>query len=167
MGVYIVKPPACARSPLFGGHTICHEGIQQWSCSVCYGSSDDWDTFALAKCRGPRAEKWALPEVAAAEAVGEVGPGHHRMLAGELVWCLKCGCYGEARGRGLATVCRGRPTDLSGGGLAGQLRYLQAGKHPKTFEDMPHRWMSVDASTSRLLSLLWRRIGLSKLLFSR
>ena len=59
------------------------------------------------------------------------------MLAGELVWCLKCGCYGESRGKGLATICRGKPTDFKGGGLAGQLRYLQAGKHPTTFEDMP------------------------------
>jgi len=97
MGVHIVKPPVFARSPLFGGHTICtssHEGVEQWKCSVCYMPSSNWDTFALAKCRGSLAERWALAEVAAAEAVGEVGPGHHRMLAGELVWCLICGCYG-------------------------------------------------------------------------
>ena len=104
---------------------------------MCYMSSSNWDTFAVAKCRGSLAEKWALAEVAAAEAVGEVGPGHHRMLAGELVWCLICGCYGQMRGRNLALPCRGSPTDYSGGGVAAQLRSLKAGKHPKSGDDLP------------------------------
>ena len=111
--------------------------MQQWKCSVCYMPSSEWDTFALAKCRGSLAERWALAEVAAAEAVGEVGPGHHRMLAGELVWCLRCGCYGEKRGKGLALACRGTPTNNKGGGVAAQLRSLMAGKHPKSGDDMP------------------------------
>ena len=34
-------------------------------------------------------------------------------------------------------VCRGKPTDFKGGGVAAQLRSLKAGKHPKSGDDMP------------------------------
>ena len=53
------------------------------------------------------------------------------------MWCLRCGCYGGVRARGLAGVCLGKPTDKSGGGRAGQLNYLRAGKHPRTRKAMP------------------------------
>ena len=33
--------------------------------------------------------------------------------------------------------CRGKPTELKGGGVAAQLRSLKAGKHPKSGDDMP------------------------------
>ena len=164
LGGHIVKPPACARSPLLGGHTICsnsYGGVLHWSCSTCNVSSDVWGKFAPAKCRGSPAEKWALAEVAAAEAAGAVGPGHHRMLAGDVVWCLKCGCYGGARARGLAAVCLGKPTDRSGGGRVGQLNYLRAGIHPRSREVMPHPLTRMDASTSQLLSALGRRVGVN------
>jgi hypothetical protein len=36
-----------------------------------------------------------------------------------------------------AGSCLGKPTDKSGGGRAGQLNYLRAGKHPRTREMMP------------------------------
>jgi hypothetical protein len=89
--------------------------------------------------------KWALASVEAAEAGGSVGPGHHRMLAGDVVWCLRCGCYGGVRARGLAGVCLGKPTDRSGGGRAGQLNCLLAGKHPRTRKPMPQ---SIDENGS-------------------
>ena len=59
------------------------------------------------------------------------------MLAGDTIWCLKCGCYGGDRAKGLADVCHGEPTDKSGGRLAGQLNYLMRGLHPRTREKMP------------------------------
>jgi len=67
------------------------------------------------------------------------------MLAGDTVWCLKCGCYGGERARGLADVCKGKPTDKSGGGRAGQLSYFLKGQHPKTREMMPE---SIDENGS-------------------
>jgi hypothetical protein len=136
----VAKPPVTARPPLLGGHILTessYEGVKQWRCITCKASTLKWCELAPAKCRGSAAEKWALASVAAAEAGGSVGPGHHRMLAGETVWCLKCGCYGGDRARGLADVCRGKPTDKSGGGLAGQLSYLMKGLHPGTRKQMP------------------------------
>ena len=59
------------------------------------------------------------------------------MLAGDTIWCLKCGCYGGDRAKGLADVCHGKPADKSGGRLAGQLNYLMRGVHPRTREKMP------------------------------
>ena len=59
------------------------------------------------------------------------------MLAGDTVWWLKCGCYGGDRARGLADICRGKPKDKSGGGLAGQLNCLMKGLHPRTRKQMP------------------------------
>ena len=136
----VAKPPVTARPPLLGGHILkesSYGGVKQWRCITCKASSFNWCELAPAKCRGSAAEKWALASVAAAEAGGSVGPGHHRMLAGDTVWCLKCGCYGGDRARGLADVCHGKPTDKSGGGLAGQLNYLMRGLHPRTREKLP------------------------------
>ena len=59
------------------------------------------------------------------------------MLAGDVVWCLKCGCYGGDRARGLQDICQGKPKDKSGGGLAGQLNCLMKGLHPRTRKKMP------------------------------
>ena len=113
-----------------------HEGVKQWRCSTCRTTARNWSVLAPARCKGSVAEKWALASAAAAEVCGSVGPGHHRMIAGDVVWCLKCGCYGGDRAKGLQDVCRGKPLDKSGGRLAGQLRYLMRGVHPKTREEM-------------------------------
>ena len=100
-------------------------------------SSGVWKNFAPAKCSGSAAEKWALKSVEVAASGETTGGGHHRMLAGDVIWCLKCGCYGDTRARGLTDACRGKPRDASGGGRAGQLSYLLAGKKPKTRTALP------------------------------
>ena len=114
-----------------------YEGVKRWSCTTCKASTLKWSELVPARCRGSAAEKWALASVEAAEAGGSVGPGHHRMLAGPDVWCLKSGCYGGVRARGQAGICKGKPTDKSGGRLAGQLCYLLKGQHPKTRKMLP------------------------------
>ena len=37
------------------------------------------------------------------------GGGHHRMLSGELIWCLKCGAYGNGKAIALRWPCTGDP----------------------------------------------------------
>ena len=54
------------------------------------------------------------------------------MLSGHVIWCRRCGCYGDERAKGLSDWRKGKPTDKSGGGRAGQLHYFMAGKHPRT-----------------------------------
>ena len=131
-----------------------HEGVKKWSCTTCRTSALKWSVLAPARCKGSVAEKWALASAAAAEACGSVGPGHHRMLAGDVVWCLKCGCYGGDRARGLQDICQGKPKDKSGGRLAGQLNSLMKGLHPRTRMKMPE---SIDENGS-----VYKLVGTSR-----
>ena len=65
------------------------------------------------------------------------GVGHRRMLSGDVLWCRKCGCYADSRVMGLAGPCKGKPIDTTGGGRAGQLKYLLAGSRPRTKTMLP------------------------------
>ena len=78
------------------------------------------------------------------------------MLAGETVWCLKCGCYGGDRARGLADICRGKPMDKSGGGLAGQLNCLMKGLHQKLASRCRNPLTRMVASSSQA-AYRWRK----------
>ena len=75
--------------------------------------------------------------VKAAEREQIVGAGHRRALSGEVVWCRVCGCYSDSRVRGLTDYCKGKPSDKSGGGRAGQLLYLRNNIHPRTRKALP------------------------------
>ena len=51
--------------------------------------------------------------------------------------CRVCGCYSDSRVRGLTDYCKGKPSDKSGGGQAGQLLYLRNNIHPRTRKPLP------------------------------
>ena len=110
---------------------------QGWSCTVCRVWSAKWKSLAPEICKGSAAEKWALKSVEAASNGGRAGAGHRRMLSGNVLWCRRCGCYGDAWAKGLAEACKGKPLDTSGGGRAGQLNCLRAGRHPRTRKMLP------------------------------
>ena len=57
---------------------------------------------------------------------GLAGLGHQLFLSGKLVWCKRCGCYGEMRFQALRRPCLG--TAL--GGRATLLQRLLHGLHP-------------------------------------
>ena len=61
-----------------------------------------------------------------------VGPDHELVLSGDVMWCFTCGCYADAKSKGLSYQCRGNPK-WSGnyGGAWGQIRKLRAGIHPR------------------------------------
>ena len=54
--------------------------------------------------------------------------GHLLFRYGNLVWCNRCGAYGERRARKLHSSCAGEAV----GTAASRLRLLQAGFHPRT-----------------------------------
>ena len=139
-GVTLAKPPVIARSPALGGHNIVQDRCgskQGWRCTVCRARSAKWNSFAPSLCGGSAAEKWALKAVEAANDGEKAGGGHRRLLSGHVLWCRKCGCYGDSHARGLADVCKGKPIVTTGGGRAGQLKYLMAGRHPRTRKMLP------------------------------
>ena len=108
-----------------------------WRCTVCRVRSAKWNSFAPSRCGGSAAEKWAQKAVEAANDGEKAGGGHYRMLSGHVMWCRRCGCYGDDRAKGLTDWCKGKPTDKSGGGRAEQLSYLLAGRHPRTRAVLP------------------------------
>ena len=67
--------------------------------------------------------------------VWALGPGHDLRLSGEVIWCKKCGRYGEERvkqGMGIGGVCTG------GRSVAHtQLNALRNGRHPRTGVPLP------------------------------
>jgi hypothetical protein len=80
-----------------------------------------------------------------AASIGYAGPqgltpglGHMLFLSGELVWCRKCGCYGERRFKALKRTCQGPAV----GGRATQLQRLLEGRHPVSKRPIPRaiRW---------------------------
>ena len=54
------------------------------------------------------------------------GLGHTLFLSGSLVWCKRCGCYGEKRFKDLKRACQGPAV----GGRATMLQRLLKGLHP-------------------------------------
>lgn len=88
-------------------------------------------------CGGSKVEQWALMAVKAAESEQIVGAGHLRAMSGDVVWCRVCGCYSDSRVRGLTDYCKGKPSDKSGGGRAGQLLYLRNNIHPRIRKALP------------------------------
>jgi hypothetical protein len=84
--------------------------------------------FVKSKCRG------ALTDVARAGAsvplAQRLGVGHVLFASGELIWCKRCGCYGQKRLRELRNVCKGEST----GGRVTTLQRLLRGEHPQSAE---------------------------------
>ena len=54
-----------------------------------------------------------------------------------MAWCTECGSYADAKAKGLSRPCKGAPDNRLHGGMAGQLRKLYRGQHPRTGERMP------------------------------
>ena len=63
------------------------------------------------------------------------GPGHDLRLSGELVWCRKCGRYGEERVK--KGIGIGGPCNRQRGVAYTQLNNLRKGLHPRTLLPMP------------------------------
>jgi len=78
---------------------------------------------AVPQRRIPPYQGWAL------------GPGHDLRLSGELVWCRKCGRFGEERiksGIGIGGRCLGEEQKTHT-----QLNNLRKGRHPRTRRPLP------------------------------
>ena len=59
-------------------------------------------------------------------------------MSGIVLWCFRCGVYGDKKAKGLRNECKGRPPrQAHRGGMEGQLRKLRNGIHPKTGECLP------------------------------
>ena len=79
-----------ARTWELGGHAIdaCQQG--GWRCGVCRTRATKWNDIAANQCRGSAAAAWAKAASSLSESGGQLGSNHHRMLSGDLIWCLKC-----------------------------------------------------------------------------
>lgn len=59
-------------------------------------------------------------------------------MSGSVLWCSRCGVFGDKKAKGLKNGCKGKPPkQRHRGGMEGQLRKLRNGIHPKTGEDLP------------------------------
>ena len=76
--------------------------------------------------------RWASEAASRACTGVAFGNGHSIVLSGELTWCTDCGHYADAKAVGLSLPCKGPPNMKNYGGMAGQLRKLQRGRHPRT-----------------------------------
>ena len=134
------KTTASARPPALGGHTLeehSRSSERAWRCTLCRQVSAAWNSFAPARCPGSAAVKWASKAVTAADKEANTGPGHQRVISGDIVWCRSCGCFADAMARGLAGPCRGKPGSANSGGRFAQLRRLRSGRHPVSRELLP------------------------------
>ena len=139
------------RPVALGGHSLRHGGVY-WSCKRCKARSKQYSKLAPQVCTGSAMLRWAeKAQTLTGTGIGD-GGGHSRVLSGDLVWCARCGAYAQSVAKGLSKPCPGR---IQGawrrGGLLGQLKVLQSGRHPKTFEQLPRpipesMWRSADAS---------------------
>lgn len=137
-----LKPAAIARPVALGGHVLVEAAwgaTSGWRCSLCRLRSANWNKIAPSSCSGSAARRWADSATRMAEAGATNGRGHRRVLSGEVVWCQICGSYADARAKGLADVCKGPPKASSNGngGMRGQLKALQKGRHPRTRAILP------------------------------
>ena len=67
--------------------------------------------------------------------VWALGPGHDLRLSGEVIWCRKCGRYGEERvkqGVGIGGSCTGNRNVAHT-----QRNLLRRGLHPRTQAPLP------------------------------
>ncbi len=125
------------RPPSLGGHVIVRDA-RVARCIVCRRRSRRWDLFARGRCSGSAAARWADRAVADAEHDVADGGGHRRLLAGDVIWCGRCGCYAAGVARGLARPCPGPPAPGgNSGGRCWQLRQLRKGRHPVSGRPLP------------------------------
>ena len=133
----------------------------RWRCEHCLKWSAKWNNLAAGECTGKIVEQWAglggvqslTPTSSAgiqnenghqSEATGDtslINPKpvslmrNHILCTNEqIVWCRVCGCYADAKAKGITNACNGPPIRRGlrdHGGMWGQLRKLRAGIHPK------------------------------------
>ena len=85
------------------------------------------------RCTRSMAERWARSTASTTSKNEMAGPGHQLVLSGDVMWCLTCGRYVDAKAVGSKEQCKGVPRwDGSYGGAWGQLRKLRSGIHPHT-----------------------------------
>ena len=75
----------------------------------------------------PAVNATPVPACRKEPAAREFGRGHDLFASGKLIWCRRCGAYGEERFRALLKPCGG---NASQGMRAGQLCRLVKGEHP-------------------------------------
>ena len=153
------KPPTriAARTWALGGHELdaCPSG--GWRCRVCRVKASRWNDIAGKKCGGSAAEAWAKAALAFSNQGVHTGGGHHRMLSGELIWCLKCGAYGNGKATAFRLPCTGDPeASWADGkmihnttGRKVNLILLKGGRHPESRLPIPpaipeHSWHSME-----------------------
>jgi hypothetical protein len=125
---------AVPRPVALGGHNLRYE-VGCWSCTRCKARTKQYSKLAPKICPGSAALRWA--EKAQILAAGGSGGSHSRVLSGELMWCTRCGAYANSSAKGLSKPCPGRFQGKVRGGLPGQLKVLQSGRHPTTFMKLP------------------------------
>ena len=89
----------------------------------------------MSRCKGSAATRWAEAIKQMADN-GVADGGRHRMISGDIIWCITCGAYADLKVSGLKEECTGKHTGpWKGGGKRGQLNDLKKNRHPKP----PHR----------------------------
>lgn len=128
------------RPVQLGGHTLQPTGAglrTAWRCSCCKPSSASWPKLAQQMCKGSAVSRWADEAARRASAGVAIGNGHSTVLSGELAWCIECGNYANVKSFGPSKPCKGAPNMRSNGGMAGQLKKLQRGRHLRTGTLLP------------------------------
>ena len=92
---------------------------------------------------------------------------HNIVVSGSLFWCTVCGAFAESAPKLLGRGCRARHQGRwVSGGIPGQLKVLQSGRHPKTFESIQRPielnvWLARDSDVGNLSTAItvWRGRG--------
>ena len=134
-----------ARPWALGGHAMDASPNGSWQCRCCRVRAKKWNDIAPKRCGGSAAAAWAKAALALSDRGVHASGGHQRMLSGELVWCIKCGAYGDGKAIGLRLPCTGNPrASWSDGqivhnatGRATNLWLLKANRHPQSRLPLP------------------------------
>ena len=135
-----------ARPWALGGHALDSHPTAGWQCRICLQTSASWGNIAPGRCKGSAVAAWADAALTLQTTFGHIGRGHHRMLSGDTIWCLKCGAHGsKAKVVALRRPCTGtaRANWVNGDivptavGRSVNLRLLMSGKHPETRRPLP------------------------------
>lgn len=110
-----------------------------WRCTLCRRISSKKELLTSRRCTGCPLIDWStIQQDSDEEAPSALTRPHRRMMRGTVLWCFRCGVYGDKKAKGLKNECKGRPPrQAHRGGMEGQLRKLRNGIHPKTGECLP------------------------------
>ena len=106
---------------------------------MCRKTSSKKGLLTSRRCTGCPLVDWStIQQDSDDEAPPALTRPHRRMISGDVLWCFRCGVYGDKKAKGLRKDCKGKPPrQMHRGGMEGQLRKLRGGIHPKTGESLP------------------------------